>query len=124
MSEGFTKVTVEGKPIFKLPLSVEMDKNAIQTLKLRSFYRKFNLDKVPEEYYQILKEQNLKNREKVIQQMYKKFQVEAEKINNEVWKAELGSNKNVEIELDRRIKSITRKNKHWVLLGGPPCQAY
>jgi len=124
LSEGFTKVTVEGKPIFKLPLSVEMDKNAIQTLKLRSFYRKFNLDKVPEEYYQILKEQNLKNREKVIQQMYKKFQVEAEKINNEVWKAELGSNKNVEIELDRRIKSITRKNKHWVLLGGPPCQAY
>ena len=54
LSEGFSSFkNSDGESFFKIALSIEKDKFAYQTLKLRSFYRQF--DSAPDEYYEFIK---------------------------------------------------------------------
>lgn len=124
LSEGFSLVNKNGKRVFDIKLSVEMEKYAIKTLQLRSFYRQFEKNEIPAEYYKILEEKNLKIREGLAQRLYENNNKEFKRISNEIWDVELGSNKDIEIKLDKKIEAIIRKNNHWLLIGGPPCQAY
>src|ERR1039458_5107139 len=43
------------KPSFKLALSIEKDPTAHSTLLLRSFYRQFDPEKIPQEYWSYAK---------------------------------------------------------------------
>ena len=56
LGEGFSSLrSVDGKPIFKIRLSIEKDDYAHKTLQLRAFFRQFTPKNVPSEYYEYLR---------------------------------------------------------------------
>ena len=56
--------------------------------------------------------------------MFKKYPAQHTEAKNEAWRCELGHNDFPAGEVDRRIKSALGGKKSWVLIGGPPCQAF
>ncbi len=54
LSDGFAAVTYKGKPIFEVVLSLEKEKQAHSTQRLRSFFRQYG-DSVPDDYYWLLR---------------------------------------------------------------------
>jgi DNA (cytosine-5)-methyltransferase 1 len=124
LAEGFSSILHEKQRVFDIKLSIEKDESAHKTLELRSFCRQFPKDELPEEYYEVLKESDLKNREEKKIQLFEKFDIEYAAAKKEAWLAELG-NKNYPPSLvDQRIKEVLKGQKDWVLIGGPPCQAF
>lgn len=143
LGEGFSSVLDENNErVFDIKLSIEKEENAHKTLTLRSFFRKFPLYKVPNKYYEVLKEKNLQKREEKINDLFTSYPAEAEEALNEAWHFEMpypeefdkeGNKKGgytaTEIiernaQIDNRIKSALSNYKNFVLIGGPPCQAY
>lgn len=116
LGEGFSKFQHNGENIFKIALSIEKDSNAHSTLRLRSFFRQFSSDKIPEDYYSFLRG------EITIEELYKKFPKEYGTAKKEAWHGELGVID--ETVLDNRIAEAVRNYENWILIGGPPCQAY
>ena len=115
LGEGFSAYK---KDVFKIKLSIEMNKEAHLTLELRSFFRQLrsNYKKVPQDYYNFLKGKI--TREK----LFDLFPLESEYAKKEAWCAELGK---IPVEsLDSRIRVALKGRKDWLLIGGPPCQAY
>src|SRR5262245_59251263 len=85
LGEGFSAFeTRNGKPAFKIGLSIEKDPHAHQTLELRSFYRQFGKKNIPVEYYDYLRGEI--NRD----ELFKKHPVQASHAKNEAWMATLG----------------------------------
>ncbi len=124
LAEGFSSILHEKQRVFDIKLSIEKDESAHKTLELRSFCRQFPKDELPEEYYEVLKEIDLKNREEKKIQLFEKFDIEYAAAKKEAWLAELG-NKNYPPSLvDQRIKKVLKGKMNWVLIGGPPCQAF
>lgn len=114
----------DGHRVFEIGLSIEKDAYAHQTLKLRSFFRQFPIGQVPEEYYQFVRGKlSLDN-------LYQAYPQEAALANEEAWCATLGkpdetdTNGVTNEEVDFRIQQALGDETHWVLIGGPPCQAY
>lgn len=120
LGEGFSSLFENGERIFKTVLSIEMDKYAHQTLLLRSFYRQFDPEKIPEDYYEVLRG-NLSENE-----LYDRWHEKAADAKKEAWKAKLGFDDESEDPetVDKRIREALPEDKEWVLIGGPPCQAY
>lgn len=121
LGEGFSSVfDKNGDRVFKTVLSVEMEKFAHQTLTLRSFYRQFRPDEVPEEYYELLRN-NLTEEE-----LYGIYPDEARSAKNESknWKLGYDDDSVSNAELDDAITQSLRGENDWILTGGPPCQAY
>jgi DNA (cytosine-5)-methyltransferase 1 len=120
LGEGFTAFRdAQGEQPFKIVLSVEKDTVAHETLKLRSFFRQFPRKTVPESYYDHLRGKIDRD------QLYKLHPEEAKKAGTEAWNAELGNYKKVAAsKIDERISESLNGAKSWVLIGGPPCQAY
>ena len=115
LSEGFSSAS------FDVRLSVEMDKYAHETLRFRSFCRKLINNRKRKSlttFYSSLNDQhspnfsNLKERHKVLW----------DEADGEALRATLG-----EVSPDfisDRIEKAIGEADSWVLLGGPPCQAY
>ena len=71
LGEGFSSLADDNKNhCFKIALSIEKDRFAHQTLELRSFFRQFRNNKVPDEYYQFLRGEI--SREKLFEQFPEK----------------------------------------------------
>jgi len=124
LAEGFSSIIKEKQRVFEIKLSIEKDESAHKTLELRSFCRQFPKDELPEEYYAVLRETELKSREEKKIQLFKKFDIEYEAAKKEAWLAELGNTKYPPSLVDQRIKEVLKGEKDWVLIGGPPCQAF
>lgn len=122
LGEGFTSYFdhKSKKRKFKIILSIEKDEFAHKTLTLRSFFRQFSLDNVPIDYYDYLSGRI------TVDELYTRWPIEADRAKNESWLAKLGDDSSsVTRELvDKRIKEGLKGNKDWLLIGGPPCQAY
>ena len=119
LGEGFSSFGRNStNRIFKIGLSVEKDSVAHSTLELRSFFRQFNYSDVPEDYYEMLRGRITRD------ELFDRFPMEANNAKKEAWCAELGSGQEFDEELDRRISNVIGENDKWVLIGGPPCQAY
>lgn len=101
---------------FRISLSIEKDKFAHSTLELRCFYRQFEKKQVPKAYYQYLRGQITK------EELFNMYPREARKAKEESWNATLGEIP--EDEVDERIYEATKETLDWLLIGGPPCQAY
>jgi DNA (cytosine-5)-methyltransferase 1 len=115
LSEGFS--SVEDGVRFDVALSVEKDEAAHKTLVLRSFFRQFEAAAVPESYYQYLRGDI--TREDLRTENKHAFTA-AEEL---CLRLELGrprATSRVCHEIENRINI----NSPWVLIGGPPCQAY
>ena len=124
LAEGFSSIIKERQRVFDIKLSIEKEESAHKTLELRSFCRQFPKDKLPEEYYAVLKETDLKNREEKKRQLFEKFDKEYATAKKEAWLAELGNKNYPPSQVDQRIKDALKGEKSWVLIGGPPCQAF
>jgi len=117
LSEGFAAFTApNGSQPFQIPLSIEKDARAHETLRFRAFYRQFKSRHVPEDYYRTLRQEITQD------ELFARYPMEAAAADREAWKAELGKTSLREVR--QRIKSALRHRTPWVLLGGPPCQVY
>ena len=119
LCEGFSQ-SLDGIHPFKVILSIEKDEIAHKTLELRAFvhhYMRSGLE-LPNEYYSYVSG-NLE-RDKLFAQ-YKDAAAEAKGV---AWCAELGGRKVSKAKFDERIRTALNGEKDWLLIGGPPCQAY
>ncbi len=125
LGEGFSSVLNEtGERAFEIKLSIEMEPNAHKTLELRSFFRKFPAGEAPESYYELLRQKTEKERDIYREELFKEYPKEAAKAKEEAWCAELGGELFPTDMVDERIRKALNGEKNWVLIGGPPCQAY
>lgn len=124
LGEGFSSVIENAERSFDIKLSIEMNPDAHNTLELRSFYRQFKPNNAPKKYYEVLKESNLVKREEKKRKLYKAYPKQYVVAKEEAWLAELGSENLPAKEVDDKIENLLDKRKNWVLIGGPPCQAF
>src|SRR5258706_16302688 len=115
LSEGFEQFRVDGKPVFKCVLSIEKDGAAHETLLLRAVFRQFT--RAPKEYYDHLQGQiSLDN-------LYRAYPRQFATAKNQAIQLSLryGNRKHI----DQLIRAAIRGHRsRWILIGGPPCQAY
>ena len=117
LGEGFSSLKKHEKNVFQLKLSIEKDGSAYQTLMLRALFRSFG-NKVPDAYYDYITE-------KISKQEFRDIKIIASNLaeaSNEAKNATLGGTSPKEIDL--WIKAGIKGHSKWVLIGGPPCQAY
>lgn len=118
LGEGFSSLRDEnGQPVFRIRLSVEKDYSAHKTLELRSFFRQFRDGEAPEDYYHYIRKEGISREE-----LFQRYPDEASCAQREAWRFELAK-EHVQ-EIDNRIREALKGEKAWVLIGGPPCQAY
>ena len=123
LGEGFSAFRSQDGQGFRIGLSIEKDIWAHKTLELRAFYRQF-AGNVPSEYYDYVA--GRLSREK----LFERYSGEANRAKAEAWRAQLGPGRKEDEEgvdpreVDRRIAAATERDSKWVLIGGPPCQAY
>jgi len=119
LCEGFSH-EIEGGHPFQAVLSIEKDNIAHKTLELRAFVHYFmrNDLKLPDEYYSYVS--GYFERDKLFA-LHKEAADEAKEV---ALCAELGGNKVSKAEFDKRIRKALNGEKDWLLIGGPPCQAY
>jgi DNA (cytosine-5)-methyltransferase 1 len=119
LGEGFSAFrpdsTSSNSP-FRICISAEMEANAAKTLRLRAFFRHFPPGQAPKSYYEYVE-----GRRSV--PWTEATSAEWEKAGEEARQLTLGDKEHDAI-LHGRIRKLTRKDEPWVLIGGPPCQAY
>jgi DNA (cytosine-5)-methyltransferase 1 len=115
LSEGFS--AYRGAFRFRVALSVEKDAAAHRTLVLRSFFRQFAPSLTPDLYYRYIRGEGVA-REK----LFEAFPEAAQAALGVAWHATLGELSISEVV--GRVEEALGNAGHWVLLGGPPCQAY
>ncbi|MFG0315483.1 MAG: DNA cytosine methyltransferase, partial [Phycisphaerales bacterium] len=124
LGEGFASLRSRGRPVFRIQLSIEMDEFAHRTLLLRSFFRQFLNGEVPSSYYEYLRGEQ-KWRGASCDALLDAFPKHGERARAEAWREELRPS--IAATVDARIGRALgprRSRPLWVLVGGPPCQAY
>lgn len=125
LNEGFSSIGEdEVAPVFRTVGSFEMERNAVATLTLRSVFRHLKrAGSVPQAYYDYISgtvPREVFEQDPAVSEAL----IEARKHVHEV---ELG--KNTRGEVDSQIGEALKaacadEDADWVLIGGPPCQAY
>lgn len=119
LGEGFSSILdVDRNPRFSLRVSAEKDPTAHRTLSLRSLYRKFPKGKAPDCYYDHIRGDITREALFAHPDAAEAGREALEEARN----FELG--KDDPEDLDRRIQAALGGADDWVLIGGPPCQAY
>jgi DNA (cytosine-5)-methyltransferase 1 len=121
LGEGFSALgDTTGERKFKIALSIEKEELAHRTLELRAFFREFPINGAPPEYYQFIRGEITR------EALFKKYEQEAAAAKLEAWHAQLGEDEYAvsNAEVDKRIDAALKGSKNWLLIGGPPCQAY
>ena len=121
LGEGFSAYTHSGKQSFQIRLSIEKDLRAHQTLQLRSFFRQFPQNQVPDAYYDYLRQADVPENERR-NKLFSQYPEQAEQVEREARLAELGKDDHGKIY--KWIQDALDGYGEWVLIGGPPCQAY
>ncbi|MBL7222848.1 MAG: DNA cytosine methyltransferase, partial [Candidatus Brocadiae bacterium] len=103
---------------FRIALSIEKDERAHRTLELRSFFRQFADGQAPQEYYDYLQGETTR------ESLFASCPREAQAAADCAWLAELGKKGVRAEEVDGTISVAVGGTPWWVLIGGPPCQAY
>lgn len=119
LGEGFSSLTnIDGERNFSLRVSIEKDPIAHKTLSLRALFRSFPKNKVPDCYYDYV--QGKITREALFE--HPDVSEEARNAISEAKNVELG--KVAPANVDNWITEALNGEDEWVLIGGPPCQAY
>ncbi|SED69057.1 DNA (cytosine-5)-methyltransferase 1 [Pseudomonas costantinii] len=120
LGEGFSSIGGHEKGVRKFQLRVSIEKDAVAhaTLSLRALFRAFPKGEAPEAYYQYIRGEITR------EELFNHPDVPAEAVEaaQEAKLAELG--KISPDEVDNWIKEALVGAEDWVLIGGPPCQAY
>ncbi|MCW8922751.1 MAG: DNA cytosine methyltransferase [Gammaproteobacteria bacterium] len=120
LGEGFSAYRPDGKQAFKIAISIEKEDSAHRTLLLRSLFRQFEHNKVPDAYYSFLRGELGKHPEDKLYQ-HPDIKEHLEKARKEAQKIELGKVKPADVY--KKIRDAVGKDE-CILIGGPPCQAY
>ncbi|MCK5020731.1 MAG: DNA cytosine methyltransferase [Candidatus Peribacteraceae bacterium] len=121
LGEGFSAYNAPENN-FKICVSIENDEVAHKTLLLRSFFRQFNHDHVPDKYYEFVRKPKYRIDE--LNTLLDGFN-EGNAARKEALCLELGKNNETIFEkIEESIRDQITHNLPWVLIGGPPCQAY
>ena len=121
LNEGFSAaVGKKGERIFKTAISVEFEKCAHRTLELRALYRHLKNAGKLNDYYRYVRGDI--TREQLFESA-KEIGVAAQK---EALLATLGKSEAEDEKIEQKIKEALAefKDSEFVLIGGPPCQAY
>ena len=119
LCEGFSSVMdAAGERRFDVKVSIEKDPVAHRTLLLRAIFRKFHNDRVPACYYDYVRG-NISREQFLAHPEIKDAAAHAAK---EARCVELGVI--APEEVDGWISEALGDQTDWVLIGGPPCQAY
>ncbi len=115
LSEGFDRYRSGGKKAFRCVLSVEKERFAHRTLLLRAFFRQFK--RPPKDYYAHIRgDLSLTKLYQLYPKQHQAAIAEAIRLSLEQ------RNRN---RIDGLIKKALRGHRNkWILIGGPPCQAY
>lgn len=120
LGEGFSRVgDGSGNPVFRTALSIEKEALAHKTLKLRAFARlaKRTSDAAWKDYRLRL------GHDLTVEQLLAEHPDLAKQADHEAWHQSLGPDTAAAIR--RRIDELLPDQKQdWLLIGGPPCQAY
>lgn len=119
LGEGFSSVTnADGSPAFRIGLSIEKEPSAHKTLTLRAVFRQLRGTPAIQHYFRYV-------RGEISEQEFRNFPEVAhafEEAAREARRIELG--KDDPVEIDEAIRNALSGEKNWLLIGGPPCQAY
>lgn len=123
LGEGFASLLDHrGRKMFRVALSVEMDRTAHRTLRLRSFFRHFDPDEVPTDYFRYLRgDPELPTQEA----LFDRHPRAGDAAKAEAWQATLGETPPSQVS--RRVNEALASlpaGCPWIMIGGPPCQAY
>lgn len=117
LGEGFA-LSIDGKGCsrFTSVVSIEREEFSHQTLLLRHFLRQFPEGEVPDDYYAFLAGKISRD------QLYQRYPAEHRHAASSALKISLGPESHGQVQeiIRRQIAGSHR----WVLVGGPPCQAY
>lgn len=116
LGEGFASLLSGKKYSFKTLASIERDPFAHKTLLLRHFFRNFAPHKPPKEYYEYLAGSRAFDD---FENIYPKQWADA---CNSALRISLGEESHRKVK--KTISEKLKGHKKWVLVGGPPCQAY
>lgn len=119
LNEGFSKVEdLDGNPIFDIKGSFEMERRAVETLKLRGARRLFlNSPGASKLYNKFLLEESAS-----WDALRPEFSSAFETAEKHVHEIELGEA--TRQQSDALIRRVLKSEDDFVLVGGPPCQAY
>ena len=120
LGEGFTRYSPRpgGNSPFNIVLSAEKTPPAVRTLRLRTFYRLCReAGGIPQSYYEYLQGNSSLPYDLKTESLWNEASEEALPL-------ELGTCKGEEQLNDGLRKHIDPSKDDWVLIGGPPCQAY
>lgn len=105
---------------FSVVLSAEMDRHAVKTLRTRAFYRSFPAGEAPRSYYDYAAGRRAEPWTDATREIWDRAVERASQI-------KLGIPDDDRL-LDARISRVAQEAKKndvpWVLVGGPPCQAF
>lgn len=103
LGEGFSTLgRADGQQYFKIGVSVEKEASAHSTLELRSFFRQFPYNEVPEDYYTFLRG-DISRKE-----LFKRHPVQASAAEDEAWLDALGSGPVFDAKLDENFQRHCR----------------
>ena len=118
LGEGFSSVGPNDAPTFKIAVSVEKEASAHSTLTLRAFTREFKNRMLPYEYYQYLRGKITK--EELITIYPKEWAAAC----NETLGRPVALGEDNKLIHSKINEALGDNSEPWVLIGGPPCQAY
>jgi DNA (cytosine-5)-methyltransferase 1 len=117
LGEGFASATDEkGASRFGTGIAIERDEFSHQTLLLRHFLRQFPPGEAPDEYYRLIEGRITRD------ELFARFPAEHRHTSESALRISLGP------ESHGKVRGLIRNRlageDKWVLVGGPPCQAY
>ena len=118
MGEGFNTLCKAGRFPFDVRLNVEKEPVPLKTLRLRTFFHSFRETSVPDSYYKYIRG------EIELSDLFRLHPYQAKIADTRCLQIELGQGRYSEDTLRRKIATVVRGQDDWVLVGGPPCQAY
>ena len=119
LGEGFSSVTdSHGRQAFRIGLSIEKEPSAHKTLTLRAVFRRLRGTPALEHYFRYVRGAIDEAGFRSIPEVSDAF----EEASREARRIELG--KDDPKEIDASIREALGGEKNWLLIGGPPCQAY
>ncbi|MEZ5367531.1 MAG: DNA cytosine methyltransferase [Bryobacterales bacterium] len=117
LGEGFASTSDErGRSLFQNVLSIEQDEFSHRTLLLRHFFRSFEHDETPDDYYDYVAGRIS------IEELYSRHKDSHHAACGSAVRLSLGPKSHQPVR--QLIDSRLSRRKAWVLVGGPPCQAY
>lgn len=117
LGEGFASYRgYDGQPAFESVVSIEQDENSFETLHLRHFLRACPGDEFPDEYYDYL------NGSITLSELHSLYPEAKRSADTSAFQVSLGPENHDHVR--SLIESKISGQKKWVLVGGPPCQAY